>query len=323
MRLPAFVALAACSTLLGSPFACFSPSYSCRILCDSHGGCPPGLTCLSATNLCALSPDTVCDVDAGSELDAGSETGRSPMGPPPDKLCYGAACFTLSQAARDDLVLWLEPSSLPAPGSKVTEWPDRSGQGNLARAVNPQALPTAAANGALLVSEAFAGGFDVAHHQSLSFGTRDFLVLVAATVSMTTVPTRFFMKADPTRALQAQVVLGLEVSAGGSRVLKGLINDTMVSATADLSQARIRLFGWRRVGGRAEVRLNGGVVATGDVAQPGASTDNEANVFVGMLGPFGSSVEGLHTVIVVRAALEDIEVANLETFLMGVLAIGP
>jgi hypothetical protein len=99
----------------------------------------------------------------------------------------------LSPAMRDGLVLWLDPTTLGAPGSVVDVWCDRSGLGHhgYPAGINATATPLrVGTEDRSALSVQLQGSLSLEDNwlyvsgpgEELSFGTEDFLVLVAVSV---------------------------------------------------------------------------------------------------------------------------------------------
>jgi hypothetical protein len=204
----------------------------------------------------------------------------------------------------------------------VDVWHDQSGQGNDAIPGNEKALPVAESNGVTLSQTALGAGFSVPANPSLDFGAGDFLVLVMAGV-VSGGSTSLYMKTDTSRMDARQVWLRWYISpqADGSEI-EGLVNDTEVTPGPAIQPGLPALFGLWRFNNQEQLRLNGTAIASANISSPATSTDNNADLFLGMVGSLGNATKSLHAVVAVRGTLTAAEVASVESFLMMWLTPG-
>jgi len=320
----ALKALAGLAALTALP-ACFNPALSCRLLCGDHGSCPAGLTCqvVSNTPVCVAHGDTCpASEDAGSNDDTATDSlsadAVAEAHPAPTDICTDQThCIHLSPAVQSGLVLWLDPSNLPTLKDAVTVWPDRSGQGNDARASAMNVPPTSIMNGVAFAKDSFGAGFTVAAHPSLDFGTGDFLVLVLAAATDGTAG-GFYIKTDNNvRTTSHQIVLRWTFDAAlNAYQPQALVNDTALAPNAPVAaMAGMTLFGLRRVKNQIEIRVNGSPSGTAALIAPDTSTDDPNDLLLGQLGDVGPSIDSMRAVIAIRGPIDDSDLSGLEDFL--------
>jgi len=319
----------ACLTAATSLPACFNPILSCRLTCHSQSDCPAGLTCQPSSvypGLCAANGDICEPGDGGADIaDATTETAdatttdaRPEARPAPTQMCTkdGGPCITLSDAVRNGLVLWLDPTNLPPPQQAVPIWQDQSGQGNDAIAQDDAHLPSAFAGGVALVQTCGAG-FLVHAAPSLDFGAADFTVLVVASVG-NVAATSFFMKVDVSRVPNGQLWLRWVYSdALGADTLQGVVNTTTLTAGQAIPADSPRLYVLRRANDTIELRTNGTSLGSVAITNPSVTTDSAADLYLGVLGLLGEDVGTMEAVVAVRGQIEDSDVSELESYLLA------
>jgi hypothetical protein len=319
--LPAFIALCA----LGG---CFTPEYHCRIICNPRPDeCPKDFICVTdgTQRLCArmgIEPSCFAPpADAGltespppPTPDAAPDT---PVGNEnPSELCYAGSCLTLSAEMRQSLVLWLDPSNLPAKDMAVTRWPDRSREGNDAIPLTAQNPPRSRGDGLALSSE-MGGPLLIAHDRSLDFDTGDFTVMVVARLAPVP-PSCLFVKASFDRSNPQGVVMGWTYSTEiGRTIYRATINGTPLAGTAaGVGDLTPQLFVLRRFDQAVEARVDGVMSAVGVIPR-GQSVSTTDNAFLGSCGPTGAPIAVLHAAVVFRGALPTADLTRLEAFLKG------
>jgi hypothetical protein len=266
-------------------------------------------------------PDGGDAPEGGDRPDGGDgPTGSCGRTSPPTTVCWGGRCLNLSQAVRNNLALWLDPSNLGPPGSKVDTWCDQSGHVNDAYALFE--LPTVTADGIELAYGTTGAGLAIGNDPSIDFGASDFLVLIVVGITQGSEGRTIFLKSDGATMFPKQVGLEWLVSGSDGLRLMGEVNETTAVSPVATDPGPVRLYGLRRVNDQVELRINGVIVKTTPLATPGASTENGRDVFIGESGsgdPF--SVNTLHAVVVIRGALDSTEVGTLEGYLLGAFGL--
>ena len=159
-------------------------------------------------------------------------------------------------------------------------------------------------------------GFVVGNGPDIDLGADDFLLLIVAGISHSTEAKTFFRKSDSLAFPKQAALEWLFYNPDGFR-LTGEINETTVVSNVATDAGPMRLYGLRRVSERAEIRVNGQIVGSLPLATPGASTQNDSDLFIGIVGYFvPTPVDTLHAAIVVRGALDSADVGRLEAYLM-------
>jgi hypothetical protein len=310
---------------------CFTPEYHCRIICGpAPNECPNGFTRVAdgTQRLCAK--DSVANfcpglapADAGPEApplpDAGVDTTPADVPSPgdnPSELCYAGSCLILSAEMRQGLVLWLDPSTLPAKDAPVTLWPDRSREANDAVPVPLQLSPRSLGDG--LELEPMGGGpLLIVHDPSLDFGGGDFTVIIVARLAAFP-PSCLFAKAAFDRTDPRGVVMGWTYATElGRTIYRATINGVALSTPgAGLGDLSPRVFVVRRAQEAIETRVNGDRTAVG-VLPVGVSVSTTEGAFLGSCGPTGAPIAVLHAAIAFRGPLPDTDLTRLEAFLKG------
>ena len=217
---------------------------------------------------------------------------------------------------RQALVLWLDPSNLPAAGISVSRWPDRSGQGNDALALSPEAIPRSRGDG-LQMMEAAGGSLRLTHDPTLDFGAQDFALLVVATVKAVP-PSCLYRKrsADRTAPRGVELEWGFSVPLAETTIRASVNDDLIQSGRRGLADERPHLFVLRRTGAMAELRLDGQPDVFAALAQPEQSTSNEEHAYLGGCSAFAFPVPALHAVVGLRGPVPTSDLARLEGFLL-------
>src|SRR5450631_444640 len=327
--MPCSAALAGLTALLAVT-GCFQLNVeSCRLICTTSRDCPGDLQCLGATGqgLCASPGVTMCGdasvgvTDAGADrTDAGRTDAEAGMSGAPSMLCHSGSCLILPETVRSNLVLLLWPSNLPAVGSPVSVWADQSGQGNDAHALYPSALPQVIPDGVQLDTTQLGTGFVVVNSPSLDFGSGDFAVIVVAGLSSNATPLSLFRKSGGARTSQ-QISIDWVLSSTSSSLTgkpQGVVDDTTVLATTDVSQPSVEAYTLYRSTDSLELRLNEVVLGTADLPMPGLSTTNAEDLYLGVSGFVGSPVDSIQAVVAIRGSIGSTELTKLEVFLRTV-----
>jgi hypothetical protein len=314
---------------------------SCRLLCSPSGECPGDFKCLGdptkGQGLCASPETEMCQpitgggMDAGADhlgaggtdasvdqTDAGGNDAEAGTSGPPSMLCHNGNCLTLPPDVRANLVLLLWPSNLPPVGATVTTWADQSGQGNDAHAVYPNFPPHVISDGVQLDSTQLGTGFVVANGSSLDFGSGDFAVIVVAGLSSSTTPLSFFKKSDGARTNSLQISIDWVLSSALVGQPQGVVDDTLVPASADVSQPSVEAYTLYRSTDHLELRLNETLLGSADLPMPGLSTTNPEDLYLGVNGMFGSPADSIEAVVAIRGSIESTELTQLEVFLRTV-----
>lgn len=321
-------ALAGLTTLLALA-GCFQLNVeSCSLRCTSDEGCPSDLKCLGGATgqgLCASPGVTMCADASVGLTDAGTdrkEAGDAEAGTsgPPSMLCHNGSCLTLPEDVRSNLVLLLWPSNLPAIGTTVSIWADQSGQGNDAYALATTALPHVIADGVQLDSTQLGTGFVVANSPSLDFGSGDFAVIVVAGLSSSATPLSFFRKSDGARTNSQQISIDWVLSSTIAGRPQGAVDDTLVASSMDVSQPSVGAYTLYRSTDQIELHLNGAVLGSASLPMPGLSTTNPEDLYLGVNGMFGSSVDSIEAVVAIRGSIASTELNQLEGLMRDVFA---
>lgn len=321
---------------------CFDVKYAnCHVAClqSENFECPNHLMCIkqdegATIGLCAPAgttpatcfgtPDAGTDADAmeaGTDSSDAMETGTDANdggSGPPEILCHNGNCFTLPAAVRENLVLLLWPSNLPAVGATVSVWADQSGKGNDAHALYPSALPRVIANGVQLDASQFGSGFIVANSPSLDVAADDFAAIVVAGLSSSATPVSFLRKSDGAREDSRQISLDWVRASSNSGRPQGAVNDTVVATNAgipEIAQPSVGVYTLQRATDRLELHRNGTVLGSADLPTAGASTSNAADVYVGVTGILGSPADSIQAVIAIRGSISAFDLNQLEIFL--------
>jgi len=307
---------------------CFKPEQDCHVQCDDvDPTCPDGFTCVidrAGKHVCAAPGDTTCAAPQPGDGDGGSDiTPLDLRQPPPTEICLAGPCFPIPQAVRDQLVLLLDPSTLPAIGQGVTSWMDRSGYANHAWIVDPSVVPVSNGRGVTL-GTTHAAGFMVANAPTLNLGTEDFVVLVEATSTSLNTISEFFFKSNISRpaAVHQIEIAWLYPTTDNRPTVEGGINDATIFPAPGSVVPPERLITLRRSGTQLALRLNGAEVGTSAVT-PGDSVDNDSDLFLGIPSPYGISVDGLGFVMVIHGPVATADLVRLESFLKTSFNLAP
>jgi hypothetical protein len=316
--------------------ACFHPDIDFCAPCTAAGSCPEPATCVEG--MCVFDDQRcvarqldpappVADPASHTQAAGGAECrvsdGATQAAPECwDQCCIGEHRYMFPDSVKEGLVLWLDGSGLLArsPGDPLDVWPDRSSGRHDARA--PKAPPRVGGNG-LQIDDA-AQVLAVAHHARHDVGTGDFVLLLAFSLPepmqyhclvAKTVPREdgFFVHVDKLGALVLTLYGDCGLPEGCPRLRIG-----EPSIAAD----RVQLLGLRRIhGAHLELRLNGEIAAHAQLGLDG-SLASHAPLLLGSCGADDSSrLQGsLLAAIMVRATVQDAELAALEAYLMEALA---
>jgi len=279
-----------------------------------------------------------------SGADAGEPIRVDPCGPlvaaKPAQICIGSDCLALDCNQREALSLWLDPTGLPVSGQELQTWPDRSGLGNDARRqledpLYPLLVQDEArqvADAALRRSVVLAGNWlslpQPPGNPALRFGTREFLLLVAASVPATQSNETYLYFANDGLG---QLRLLLEPTCGGVLLgdRPGAPNAPfyLTGASVGLYDDQPRLYGMRRrAANEIEVRINGSVDRRIECVDPALDVDADDNAFAALgtastLFTASSSRARLSAVAAFRGHLADDEVTAIEQFLCSALGV--
>jgi hypothetical protein len=309
--------------------SCFqiNPIADCTLLCTLAVGCPGSMTCMPQSGLseglCTSMPNQMCpslqNHDAGTEAkDAGGTDAEAGTSGPPSMLCHNGTCLPLPEDVRSNLVLLLWPSNLPAVGSPVSVWADQSGQANDAHALYPSALPQVIPNGVRLDSTQLGSGFVVANSPSLDFGSGDFAVIVVAGLSSSNTPLSFFKKSDGARTNSRQISIDWVLSSALTGHPQGVVGDTTVPASTDVSQPSVEAYALYRSTDHLELHLNETLLGAADLPTPGLSTTNPEDLYLGVSGILASPVDSIEAVVAIRGSIGSTELDLLEGFMRDV-----
>ena len=301
---------------------------SCRVTCTAAEGCPGDLVCLIPSGmpqgLCATPETSMCNppqvADSGTAaVDSGTNDAEAGRSGAPNMICHNGSCFTLPDAVRSNLVLLLWPSTLPPTvGSNVPVWPDLSGQGNDAHALNPADLPTVIPDGVHLDSTQYGTGFFVHNNPSVDFGSTDFAVIIVSGLSSGGTFVRLVGKSDGARTNSRQITIDWVVSAPATGRPQGNVDDTSISATTDLAQPSVATYTLYRALGHVELHANGVVVGSADLPTPDLSTSNADDLYLGVGSTAATSADSIEAVIAVRGSIGSTDLNNLEDYLRAV-----
>ena len=267
-----------------------------------------------------MCPQQVVGMDGSAgQMEAGGTDAEAGTSLPPSMLCHNGNCFSLPADVRANLVLLLWPSNLPAVGATVPIWADQSGQGNDAHALATTALPLVIPDGVHLDPTTPGSGFVVVNSPSLDFGSGDFAVIVVAGLSSSTTPLSFFRKSEGSRTSQ-QISLDWVLSSTVSGGPQGTVDSTLVSTSTDISQPSVEAYTLYRSTDQVELHVNGVVLGSSDLPTPGLSTTNAADLYLGVNGMVGSSVDSIEAVVAIRGSIGSTELGQLEGFMRDVFA---
>lgn len=365
--------------LLASSSACLRLDLTCAS-CKTSGTCPSGLECVDgvciekgddpqenkrAVDACyrrrdaAVPPVTVGDggadstspladgpalVDADPTFDTGS--GLVPDGAAAytctDRCCIGNECLAFTPRVQAGLLLWLDRTTLGAPGTRLERWRDRSPNQTDVVAVNADSPPRVQLDEVGPIAEIDEERMVLATERALErrLGFEDFVVYVLARCDARTGIGSLFYKSNATRPARdmnlycnhdgAGVLQGLEPVP--NRAIARIRNDDLVGGFAGIAVSTetyppdtLHLYGARRVGKtRFQLRVDGKVQS--EVPIPDTmNLDDNRPISVGSLrddrpSPTTSFDGGIAAVVVVSGPLTDQEVADLEAFLLKTTA---
>jgi hypothetical protein len=217
---------------------------------------------------------------------------------------------------RQSLVLWLDPSTLPAKDMPVTRWPDRSREANDAVPLPVQTPPRSRGDG-LELSAQGGGPLFILHDPSLNLDAGDFTIVVVARVAPTP-PSCLLAKASFDRANPRGVVMGWTYSTELMRTTyRASLNGTSLTSKGESpGDLAPHLFVLRREGDAAETRIDGRRTELVPVAR-NESVSTEENAFLGSCGSTGAPISVLHAAVVFRGPIPVNDLALLEGFLVG------
>jgi hypothetical protein len=214
------------------------------------------------------------------------------------------------------LVMWLDPSNLPAKDMPVARWPDRSREGNDALPLPTQTPPRSRGDG-LEMSALQGGPLAIVNDRSLDFEAGDFTVVVVARLAASP-PSCLFAKAVFDRMNPRGVVLGWTYSTElGRTIYRAAINSTVLATpAAGLGDLAPRVFALRRSGEAAEARVNGDQTAIAVIPRD-QTVSTMDDSYLGSCGPTAAPIAVLHAAIAFRGALPAADLRRVEAFLMG------
>ena len=225
--------------------------------------------------------------------------------------------FAPSQVA--GLQLWLDPArGLTQAGAKVSAWADQSSAGNTVFQGNGDIQPSVGQAGSkpVLVFAARTWLQRDPATTKLDFGTDDVLVeVVVGLDSRTTALTGVLYKG----LFPAPTFDGLQVFANISSDGKpgaGLDGDKLKlqGPTALAADGKLHLIGYRRVGARVSLRVDG--VEVGSATVPARSVDSVSELTVGgRPSEVHNAPNKLGDILVYRGPVGDADVAKIEAFL--------
>jgi hypothetical protein len=264
-------------------------------------------------------------IDAGDAADTADGDDGDPgnchshVTEPPIMPCRNGHCLMLTEAMRNGLVLWLDPSNLGQAGSDVPIWCDQSGHQNDAYGIDDSFLPIVTRTGGLTLDYNQAGaGLEVGDDPSLNLGSDDFTILVVAGINHPNVAPTLLRKTNADFDFPKQYVLAWEANSLFELHLAGQVNETVAISNAVLTSGFERLYVLRKNGNQVEVRINGVLSGSAPLATSGASTENDGVLFIGCAGLGDSrSVDTLRAAIMIHGSLTDDEVGQLEEYLVG------
>jgi hypothetical protein len=264
-------------------------------------------------------------VDAGAETsppqvpDAAMDTATPDAPGPgqnPSELCYAGSCLTLSPEMQQTLVLWLDPSSLPAKDMPVPRWPDRSREGNDAVPLPTQTPPVSRGDGVEFSAQS-GGPLFIVNDPSMNLDTSDFTILVVARLTPAP-PSCLFAKSSFDRSNPRGVVLGwtYSIELAQTTYRASLNNISLNSRLLNLGDLTPHLFGLRREGEFAESRIDGARAEIATIARDQSVSTNDS-AFLGSCGATGAPIAVLHAAIVFRGTIPATDLTRLEAFLTG------
>jgi hypothetical protein len=350
--------------LAASSSACFRPDLSCTG-CRNTMRCPDGLTCVEGfcvekerdvpgcrelRDAASAQPDGA--TDAGADVVSSAD---ADLTPPPDsgngvpdgaeallcedRCCIGGACLEFTPRMQAGLMLWLDRTSMGAPGSSLLRWRDRSTTQTDAVALNSDSPPRVQADAVGPIVEIDEPRMVLSTERPLPrrLGFDDFTVYVLVRCDARTVVGPVFSKFKPERPHNG-LTINCNHDGGGvhqgppltnNRAVARLRHDDLLpqhgqgwAVSIDTYEpGTLHLLGARRVGKtRFQLRVDGKVQH--EVNVPDAvNLDDDLPVSFGTLAnqvpsPTTSFDGGLAAVVVVSGQLSDEEVAALETFLL-------
>jgi len=266
-------------------------------------GAPPASTTTPTTTSTPSTPAT----DAAAPDTSISDTGT------PD----APVAFAPSQVA--GLQLWLDPArGLTQAGAKVSAWADQSSAGNTVFQGNGDIQPSVGQAGSKPVLVFTAGTWlerDPATTK-LDFGTDDVLVeVVVGLDSRTTALTGVLYKG----LFPAPAFDGLQVFAnisGDGKPGAGLDGDKLKlqGPTVLAADGKLHLIGYRRVGPRVSLRVDGAEVTT--ATSTARSVDSVSPLYVGgRQTGVHNAPNALGDILVFRGPVGDADVAKIEAYL--------
>jgi hypothetical protein len=323
--------------------ACYHPEYNCRLLCGQAGACPAGYHCVMAEDqqpVCeavtgptcpgsvsldgAAPPDGEAAVPPDGQVDAveppvvDAAADAEPSLPAPSQLCFRPdRCLVLSPMVRAGLVLWLDPSTLPAAGLPVDVWLDRSGQVNNAAAADATERPISTLDGVTFSTT----GFRVAHSASIDFDGGGFSAFVVA--RMTRRPSCVISKFnDAMGELLRGVAIHWSLMAGMLAPAVQLNTVIVRSGDAtDLGDQTRHLLVVLRQRQELHLRVDGVSVARAVTLPEGFTVSNANDLFLGACNDRPPALFGMGAVVLVRGYLAPDDLDALETFLMSWFSI--
>lgn len=295
--------------------ACFDPKIPACLSCPT-GECPSGQQCIQGR--CAARGETCAS--------------ESPETCTDERCCISGSCFDASGSAAP--LVWLDwtslrPSNAPS-GTRLEVWFDRSGFAHHAApfggapVIGPstvsdtRVLRMPAGNESLLAAQAL-------DSRLRQLGSRDFLVLVAASLScnVTQADYCFAVKWGEPYASSGLGQRGFLLRAisrdEAMAVFRATTTWSARTTGLGLGCEQFHLFGLRRVLGavsQLELRLDGRVVATTDIPADADGSTAPTPYALGSSGHCETFQGEMAASVVIDAALTDQQTCELERFLL-------
>lgn len=184
------------------------------------------------------------------------------------------------------------------------------------------ALPSVTATG-VAIQRFPNAAFRIPNSTTIDVGGDDFLVLVVADLHGIGIRS-LFNKSDGDFQFPKGITLDWEFDPStNDHWVLGKINDTVTRSNLPIEGGTTRLYGLRRVGDQAELRINGEIVnSPTTLLTPGASTENSLDANLGQLGVGDPApLDEIHEAIIVRGVLSSKDVGLLESYLLQAFSL--